>query len=147
MIKIRKFQEKDAKICSKIISETVKKENIIAKKSQEDIIKASTPKALIERMKTRQYFVCERNLKIIGIGALNNNQVRTMYVLPELQNKGIGSLILKRIEKEAKKKNMKKLFLYTHPQSSRFYLKNNFQIIKKLKHRGDPVVYMEKKLI
>jgi len=146
MIKIRKFKKKDAKICSKIIAETVKKENIIVKKSQEEVIKASTPEALIERMKTRKYFVCKKNNKILGIGALNKNQVRTMYVLSNHQKGGIGTLILKRIEKEALKNKTKKLFLYTHPKPAKFYLKNGFKTIKKLKYRGDPVIYMEKNL-
>ena len=69
-----------------------------------------------------------------------------MYTLPKFQNKGIGTLILKQIEKQAKKGNFKKLILYTHPKSEKFYQKNGFKIIKELSYEGDPVLYMEKKL-
>lgn len=146
-IKVREFRKKDAEACSKIISETIAYSGVLTKREQEHIKKRTTPKELIKKMKKREHFVCEKKEKIIGASILNKNEIRNMYVLPEFQKKGIGSLILKKIEKEAKKNKIKKLFLYTHPKASKFYLKNKFEVIKRFKDKNNlPVVYMEKEL-
>ena len=103
-----------------MIAVCVNKSKDLNKKSKRTLLSASTPKALIERMKKRGYFVYETKGKIAGIGALDKNEVRTMYTLPEFRNKNIGSKILKRIEKEEKKRRIKKLFyilLKEHPNS------------------------------
>ncbi len=144
---IRKFRKKDVEECSKIIEVCVNQSKEISKRAKNNIKSSSTTEELIERMKRRDYFICEKNGKILGIGALNKNQVRTMYILPRYQNKGIGTLILKRIEKEAKRRRIKKLFLHTYLKAPKFFLKNNFNIVKKIKHGKFLVTYMEKELI
>lgn len=147
MIKIRKFRKKDAEACSKLISETLFYSKTLTEKEQRHIKKKTMPQELIKKMKQRACFICEKSGRMIGTGTLNKNEIITMYVSPKFQHKGVGSLILKRLEKEAKKSKIKKLFLYTHPKASNFYLKNKFKIIKRFRNKDKlPVVYMEKNL-
>jgi len=141
---IRKFRKEDAEECSKIISDCLDKSKDLTKKAKKHLKSTSTPEVLIKKSRDRNYFVYEKNNILCGMGALKNNEVKTMYVPPEFQNKGIGSVILKRIEKEAKKNKIKKLFLYTHPNAVNFYLNNGFKIIKEFKDEEMTIVYMEK---
>jgi len=146
-MKIRRFRKQDAQECADLIKNTIVKSGDLKKKEQEQIINKSKPDKLIKKMKTKKYFVCIHNNKIIGIGALDQGEVKTMYVSYRFHRRGVGSLILKKIEKEAKKSKLKKLFLYTHPEAYKFYLKNNFEVIKKYRNeKGLPIVCMEKHL-
>ena len=118
------------------------------KELRKRILNETKPENLIKDKK-KQYFVCEENGKILGIGALNKkeNEVKTMYIHPKFQGKGIGTEILKVVEKEAKKRGIKKLILYTHNPAFKFYLKNKYNIIEIFtKDSGGKIYYMEKRL-
>jgi N-acetylglutamate synthase-like GNAT family acetyltransferase len=144
---IRRFRKGDAEACSKIICEDIRRNRHIQEDSKNRIYKESTPKALIKRMKSFNYSVFQKNRKILGIGALHGREVRTMYVHPGFQGKGIGSQILQGIESMAREKGIRKLFLYTHTRPSTFYLKNNWKTIKKYtNNKGKTVFYMEKRI-
>ncbi len=145
-MKIRKFKNADAEQCNKLIEEIIDKSENLTKRAKENIKRGSKPEVLIKKSKSRDYFICEKDRKIVGIGGLKKNEVIRMYTSLKKQNKGIGTKILKKIEKTARKKKIKKLFLYTHPRASKFYFKNGYEIIKKFKDRGMDVIYMEKKL-
>jgi N-acetylglutamate synthase-like GNAT family acetyltransferase len=71
--------------------------------------------------------------KIIGTGRLqletdNTARIRYMAVANAYQNQGIGSSILKQLEKIAKNKNVQTCWLYARENAIRFYLKNNYQM-------------------
>ncbi len=143
-MKIRKLQKKDAKQVNKLIEDTMKQSKVLKKREQKIIKKQTSPEQLTKAGE-KEYFICEHNGKIIGVGALKKGEIINMYTSPNFQKKGVGSLILRKIEKQAKKNKIEKLFLYTHPESERFYLKNNYKRIKKFKDKKRlPVVYMEK---
>ena len=142
---IRRFRKSDAEACSKIIKLSLNRR--MQADSRKRVLCETTPSALVKDMKNKQYFVCEKSKKIVGIGALSKreNEVRTMYIHPKFQGKGIGTEILNSIEKEAKKRKINKLILYTHDPAFKFYLKNGFSIIKKfINNKGETVFYMEK---
>jgi len=144
---IRRFKKEDAEACSKIIFEDISRNKHIQEDSKNRIYRESTPDQLIKRMKSFNYLVYRKNKRILGIGALHGREVRTMYIHHNFQGKGIGSQILKAIESMAKKKKIKKLFLYTHTKPSKFYLKNGWNTIKKYKNnKGKTVFYMEKRM-
>ena len=145
-MKIRKFRKKDAEQCSKMIVNIINESKNLTKQAKENIKSGSKQGVLIKKSKSRDYFVCEKNGKIIAIGGLKKNEIIRMYISLKQQNKGIGSLILEYLEKLAKKRKIKKVFLYTHPRASKFYLKNGWKIIKQYRDRGMDVVNMEKEL-
>lgn len=146
-MRIRKFKKGDASECSELILRVLESEvrkRHMPKRVRETIRRNASPSELIKKSKSRDYFVCEEKGRVIGIGGLRKREVIRMYTLPISQGKGVGSAILKRIENQAKKNKIKKLFLYTHPEALRFYVKNKFNVIKKFKDRGVWVIYMEK---
>ena len=144
---IRRFRKEDAEACSKIICDDIKRNKQIQENSKNSIYRESTPDQLIKRMKSFNYLVYQKNRKILGIGGLHGKEVRTMYIHPDFQGRGIGSQILKAIEIMAKKKGLKSLFLYTHTRPSRFYLKNKWKTTKKYtNNKGKTVFYMNKRI-
>jgi N-acetylglutamate synthase-like GNAT family acetyltransferase len=76
------------------------------------------------------------NSKIIGVGRLQLNsndeaQIRYMAVEENYRGKGIGSLILKELEKKAKLLGAKYIILNSRINAIKFYEKNSYKIIKK----------------
>ncbi len=144
MIEIRKLKLSDTGQVNKMMLEIINNDKNLRKKEKEIILNRIKPENIKKRSKDIDYFVAEKKGKIIGICGLKENEIINMYVHPKHMNKGIGTKILKIIEKHTKKK---KLFLYTgRTKAVKFYQKNDFKIIRKFKDKGKNIFYMEKKL-
>jgi len=143
---IREFKKEDAEQVNNVIYNSVNTDQSLTEKAVLKIKKDAEPSFLIANSKKIDYFVCEEDNKIVGVGALDNDELKTLYVLPEYRNRGIGSKLIEAREKRARLKGIKKLFLYTHPSSEKFHLDNGFKIVKKFNDKAMDVVYMEKEL-
>ncbi len=69
----------------------------------------------------------------------------SVYVLPEHRRKGIGSLLVQRIESEAEKLGVKTLYLFT-PDQEALYARLGWQVRTREAYRREEVVVMEKSL-
>ena len=133
-MKIRKFKKEDAKQCSKLILECIEKNLSLNEKNKKFMIKKSQPKNLIEKSEKLSLFVYDSNGEILGTGALDKNEIRTMFVKPKMQVKGIGKKILNFLINKAQSKGLKKVWLKSSPEAEIFYKKQGF---KKIKVRND----------
>jgi len=125
---IRKFKDDDAEECSKIMLNCIGK-NLISlnKKNRDFMIKCSLPESLIKKSKEVFLFVYEKDGKIFGTGAFDKGEIRTMFVNPLLQKKGIGKKMLNFLIDFAKSKNYKKVFLKSSLEAEKFYGKQRFK--------------------
>jgi len=99
-ILIRVFQEKDAIQVSNVIQETMMKTNIddyplSILKPLHDYFTPAKVKILASE---RYCLVVEENEKIIGTGAIENEELKTIFVLPEYQKTGIGRRLIEKLE-------------------------------------------------
>lgn len=74
--------------------------------------------------------------KIVACGRLQNNgsgigQIRYMAVDSNQQGKGLGKLILKKLEEEAVKIGLKTIELQARENALEFYKANNYTIVEK----------------
>jgi len=83
------------------------------------------------------FFLAKNQEKVVGYGVLKKEKEKALIfslaVLPEMQNKGIGKEILKKMIELAKRQNLKKVYLHTKETNFKaigFYQKFNFNIIK-----------------
>ncbi len=145
-IQIRKFREEDAievsdvikKAFLSIISEEYNKESI------EDQIKENPPKKLIEKAKKVTYFVAIEKDKILGFGGYDKEKIHTFFVKPEIQRKGIGSKIMERILREAKKDGIKFLKCWATLNAEKFYTSFGFKKGEKLtlQTKNSPITFL-----
>jgi GNAT superfamily N-acetyltransferase len=79
-----------------------------------------------------QYFVAENseNSQIVGIIGLKHNELRTFFVDPQFQGKGIGRKLYDRLEAEAKKLNLSELILEGSPLGEPIYIHLGFNKVK-----------------
>lgn len=99
------------------------------------------------------YFIALDTKKntVVGIIGLKDNEVRTFFVDPKYQGKGIGRLLYTHLEQVAKKRNSKKLFLFGSPLGEPVYLKFGFTKIRTVTKEFEGIAYtdayMEKELL
>ena len=127
-IEIRNFRESDAAHVSTLIRRCWE-ELVLGDYDPKGIqiqIEETRPEKLIELNDTVKFFVAERGEIIAGFGGYDNELVRLMFVSPEFQRKGIGSLILKCILADANRQGIKKLECNSTIYAVPFYLKHGF---------------------
>ncbi len=93
-----------------------------------------TKKDLETALENTWYWVCAYHQdKLVGIGRLISDGaiyafVCDMIVLPEYQNKGVGSLILKKLKNKCRKHIIKRVWLLAAPGRAPFYERSGFEV-------------------
>lgn len=106
----------------------------------------------LKKTKEIEYFVAKVNetTEVVGIIGLkmNDNRLRSFFVDPAMQGKGIGRMLYEHLEKIARKKGIKKLVLEGSPLGEPVYKKFGFKKIRTIykEKAGIPYTdaYMEK---
>ena len=128
-MKIRKFQDKDARKLSYLIKRALNEVNI--KDYPKSVIvrlsKYNTPSKLIERSRGRDVYVVVDGDRILGTAGLENNYVFSVFVDPTYHGKGIGQMLMTHIERAAGKRGMDKLTLASSLTAVGFYEKLGYK--------------------
>lgn len=152
MTKIRKFQNKDAKQVADLIRRNDLEVTSLyyPKEVIELWVDELTPEYIIKKSKNRQCYVATDNKKIIGYVSFDGSEIKKLFVNPDYHKKGIGRMLINKIEDFAKAKKIKKLKLDSNLYAEKFYKHVGFKKIKnKYRKVGDKkikMIYMEKKL-
>lgn len=80
------------------------------------------------------WLMTDLNNRAVATGRLQINspdegQLRSMAVSPDLQGKGLGTLMVEEIEKEARKRNLKRIILDARENAVEFYKQNGYEVI------------------
>ena len=131
MTQIRKFHKKDSDNCCKIINTAIQEMDGLNDAARNFIISKNTPEILHAKLSNYYTVVCEENNEILGLGALDGNEIKRLYIDPTSQGKGIGSKIIGHLENEAKKRGVKAASTQASPSSESFYHKLGYQTLNK----------------
>lgn len=148
-MKIRKFQNKDARKLSHLIQRALNEVNIkdYPKSVIVHLSKYHAPSKLIERSKRRDIYVIVGGDRILGTASLEDNNVFSVFVDPTYHGKGIGQRLMGYVERVAKKRGIYQLRLPSSLTAVGFYEKLGYKKIKEVfnKSAGYNII-MEKKL-
>ncbi len=78
---------------------------------EELIEKRGTNESIKYLIETESTFVISHNAEIVGMISLNQNEITKLYVQPNLQKQGIGTLLFRYAESFIKKNGFAELFL------------------------------------
>jgi GNAT superfamily N-acetyltransferase len=67
--------------------------------------------------------------KIVGTASLCSQSIKRLYVLPEFQNKGFGTLLLRTLEENALQRGIQRVDLYSTLPAKGFYLLLGYKIL------------------
>jgi len=131
-MKIRKAKSKDAKEISKLRINNIK--NIVSKSYNKKwinkLIEWNSVEHIKNHIKNRDVFCMAEKDKILGTVDLEGNKLGSLYIKSEIVGKGIGKKLLIFIEEYARKKKLKKLYLYTTKNAFNFYKKFGYRLLK-----------------
>ncbi|HRZ85381.1 MAG TPA: GNAT family N-acetyltransferase [Candidatus Paceibacterota bacterium] len=151
-MKIIKAKIKDAEEISKLRLNTIK--NIVSKsygkKWTNKLIEWNSVEHIKNHIKNRDTFCMVEKNKILGCIDLEGEKLGGLYIKYNLIGKGIGKKLLLFLEDYARKKKLKRLYLFSTKNALNFYKKFGYKLIEKKAVEIDGVknidLIMEKRL-
>ncbi|MGM4922980.1 GNAT family N-acetyltransferase [Tardiphaga sp. 215_C5_N2_1] len=145
---IRPAQAGDAADISRVIIRALRETN--AKDYTPDIIarvELSFSSAAVERLiDQRDVFVAEMDNRVVGTASLDGQTLRTMFVLPDVQGRGIGRLLVQRIERVARERQLAILTVPATVTAEAFYARLGFTAVREAYHGEERTIVMERVL-
>ncbi|MEZ0218654.1 GNAT family N-acetyltransferase [Tardiphaga sp. 1201_B9_N1_1] len=145
---IRPAQAGDAADISRVIIRALRETN--AKDYTPDIIarvELSFSSAAVERLiDQREVFVAEMDNRVVGTASLDGHALRTMFVLPDVQGRGIGRLLVQRIERVARERQLAILTVPATVTAEAFYARLGFTAVREAYHGEERTIVMERVL-
>jgi len=86
--------------------------------------------AVTEDIESEDVFSLVEGDKILGTVSFGEGQISGLYVDPEFAGRGVGKILLRFIEKYAKSKKMKSIYVFSTLNARDFYLKNGYKPVK-----------------
>ena len=128
-IKIRDFTKADAEAASYMITRNLLEINCrdYPIKVIEFMKSLYTAEYLIDIMEQRNMIVAHDESEVIGISALEDNLIYTVFVNPDYHGKGIGAMLMKEIENYALSKGINHVILYASLSAYEFYSKLGYR--------------------
>ena len=126
---LREFQAKDAKAVSDVIRKTMRISNSrdYSPEILEPLIEYFSPEKVLLLSKERICLIAETENQIVGTAAIENVELCTFFVHPDFQGKGVGSLLLKEIEKIAVENKIEIIRFASSLTAVSFYEKMGYQ--------------------
>ena len=153
-MKIRRFEEKDAKKVSELIVETLRKTNIKDYSADliENYVNNFHPENVLKRASWTHFYVAEEKGNIIGCGAIapywdkiDESSLFTIFISPEHQGKGIGRKIIETLEKDEYFLRAKRIEVPASITAVQFYKKMGYDYKNGINKVDDErIVRMEK---
>jgi N-acetylglutamate synthase-like GNAT family acetyltransferase len=143
---IRPASANDADEISAVILRALRETN--AKDYTNEIIqrveRSFTPHAVLELMGNRTVFVATIGGRVIGTASLDGNVVRTVFVLPDVQARGVGKLLMAEIERTARERNISMLAVPSSVTGEAFYARLGFRAVRHTHHGDERTIIMER---
>jgi GNAT superfamily N-acetyltransferase len=105
---IRPALEDDADEISAVILRTLRETNAkdYAREIIERVEHSFSPSAVLQLIGKRAVFVATIGSRVVGTASLDGSVVRTVFVAPDVQVRGIGKLLMAEIERTARERNI-----------------------------------------
>lgn len=131
MVVIREIDSKDYPETTEMIQKTIRQS---PGKDSPELIEKFCQKYTLDNFKKKaeeiDYFVAVEGDKIVGIIGLKNNEVRTFFVEPSFQGKGIGRKLFDFLKRKARENEVKELVVESDTGAEVIYRKFGFERVE-----------------
>lgn len=147
-IRIRLSDPADAKAISSTILSALRHSNAqdYAPEIIASVAASFTPEQVTRLMSERDVFVASLRGEIVGTASLQGSLVRTVFVSPPNQRRGIGAALMRHLESQARERNVAKLTVPSSVTSEGFYRKMGYGKVGDRYHGAERTITMEKML-
>ncbi|OQR32375.1 GNAT family N-acetyltransferase [Pseudomonas sp. T] len=145
---IRQTRSDDATAISQVIVAAVRESNGQDYPASviESVVANFTPARVIELLEQRLVFVALLGSEIVGTGALDGNTVRSLFIAPQQQRKGIGQALMGQIEKAALQRGVETLLVPSSLTAESFYALLGYRVVREQLHGEERTLIMNKPL-
>ncbi len=145
LLLVRKFQKGDALQVSSLIhrSQRVTLSKCYSKRVTKEFCKINSPKDILRKAEDRQLFVAEEKKRILGVIGIKENELKTFFVDPKHQGRGVGRNLYERFKKEALKNGHKQVFLHATFYAVPIYQKFGFTRIRRIKREINGIPFYD----
>ncbi|WP_298243103.1 GNAT family N-acetyltransferase [uncultured Bradyrhizobium sp.] len=145
---IRPAREDDADGISEVIVRALRETN--AKDYTDAIIerieRSFGPDSVRQLIGQRTVFVAAVGSRIVGTAGLDGSVVRTVFVAPDAQARGIGKRLMAEVERVARERNIPALTLSSSVTAEIFYARLGFRVVRDSYHGDERTIVMEREL-
>ena len=146
---IREAVKADALAISRLIIDTLRESN--AQDYSSDVINqvelSFSPQAILRLLTQRKVFVAILKNQIIATAGLDQDVVRSVFVEPAYQGKGIGRQLMTRIQVIALSEGFNLLRVPSSVTAQGFYTSLGFKKIRDVFHQSERTIIMSKRLV
>jgi GNAT superfamily N-acetyltransferase len=146
---IRQFRRTDAEACSSVVRACLLLDPLMQQPAGEALLQTESPAILCEWASRFYMAVCELENCLAGVGGVDMNEIRLLFVHPDHQRKGIGSGLLKHLEDLVPPALFSGIFVYAAPAAAGFYRMHGYQSGgEHVEHLGSitvPTIFMTKR--
>jgi N-acetylglutamate synthase-like GNAT family acetyltransferase len=144
-MKIRRAQKDDIESIQDVIRESIvtTHKDLYPQEDMEETLNNYTSEKLINLIEDNNYFVAEKNSKIVGCVLTEKNEMRSLYVLPASMRKGIGRRLVDIAEKTIKENGYERVWLWSSLVAYNFYKQMGYKDVKKIPNRDGLLLHIE----
>jgi len=145
---IRPALENDADEISAVILRALRETNAkdYANEIIERVERSFSPRAVRELIGKRTVFVATIGSRVVGTASLDGSVVRTVFVAPDVQARGIGKLLMATIERTARERNMPMLAVPSSVTAEALYARLGFRAVRESYYGDERTIIMERLL-
>lgn len=145
---IRPALSDDAADISAVILRALRETN--AKHYTDEIIarveRSFSPDAVLALITKRTVVVATIGSRVVATASLDGSVVRTVFVAPDVQARGIGKLLMAQVEHIARARNIPALTVPSSVTAERFYARLGFKAVRDSYHGDERTIIMERLL-
>jgi GNAT superfamily N-acetyltransferase len=119
--RIRQFQSEDSEECCSLVRACLSLDPLIPLAVKEDLLRAESPALMRDRAALFYVAVFTLGSRVAGVGGLDLNEIRLLFVEPEHQHQGIGGSLLGHLEAFVPPAFFGDIFVYSTPGAAGFY--------------------------
>jgi predicted N-acetyltransferase YhbS len=105
-----------------------------------------SPERISRLLAERVVLVAISGIEILGTASLQGPTIRTVFVRPDAQGRGIGAALMKEIEQVARQHGLTRLTVPSSVTAEPFYQKLGFDPVRDEYHGEERTIIMEKTL-
>jgi N-acetylglutamate synthase-like GNAT family acetyltransferase len=143
---IRIATGEDAAMISELIVRTLRESN--GRDYSPDIIeqvqRSFSPQAILGLLDKRQVYVATFNQRVVATASLDQDVVRSVFVAPACQGKGLGKRLMEKLESVAVSQGFTKLHVPSSITAEGFYRSLGFDRIRDEYHGTERTIIMQK---
>lgn len=145
---VRIATEDDAGDVSKVIIAALRETNARDYPSGiiERVEQSFSPDAVRELIRQRRAFVAVTGRHIVGTASLDSGWVRTVFVEPGVQGKGVGRLLMGEVERAAREAGLMTLAVPSTVTAEPFYANLGFKAVRDSYYGEERTIIMERSL-